>query len=96
MVNSAINDILLKFQLMKDEIQLMKLDIQELQDSVSKLQDSVSKLDIKMGKFYDLIDSVMGDFKKFGEEQDILSYRVSDHTDKLEKLEEKVFGVASA
>ncbi len=88
MVNSSVNDILLKFQLMKDEIQLMKLDIKDL-------QDSVVKLDAKMGKFYDLIDSVMGDFKKFGEEQDLLSYRVSDHTDKLERLEEKVFGVVS-
>lgn len=88
MVNSAINDILLKFQLMKDEIQLMKLDIKDL-------QDCVVKLDAKMGKFYDLIDSVMGDFKKFGEERDLLSYRISDHTDKLERLEEKVFGVVS-
>lgn len=89
MVSSTINDILLKFQLMKDEIMLMKQDIKELQDNIVKLND-------KMGKFYDLIDSVMGDFKKFGEEQDILSYRVIDHGDKIEKLEEKVFGVASA
>ena len=44
MVNSSVNDILLKFQLMKDEIQLMKLDIKDL-------QDSVVKLDAKMGKF---------------------------------------------
>lgn len=88
MVNSTVNDILLKFQLMKDEILLMKQDIKELQENVAKLNG-------KMGKFYDLIDGVMGDFKKFGEEQDILSYRVSDHTDKLEKLEEKVFGNAT-
>ncbi len=81
MVNSTINDILLKFQLMQAEIREMQSDI--------------AKLKIRMDKFYDLIDSVMGDFKKFGEEQDILSYRVIDHTDKLEKLEEKVFGVAT-
>jgi len=59
------------------------------------MQSDIAKLKIRMDKFYDLIDSVMGDFKKFGEEQDILSYRVIDHTDKLEKLEEKVFGVAT-
>ncbi|MBI5358114.1 hypothetical protein HZB69_00585 [Candidatus Amesbacteria bacterium] len=82
MVNSAINDILLKFQLMQAEIREMQSDI--------------SKLKITMDRFYNLIDGIMGDFKKFGEEQEILSYRVSDHTDKLERLEEKVFGVASA
>jgi hypothetical protein len=47
-----------------------------------------------MAKFYDLIDSVMGDFKKFNEEQDMLSGRMSDHSDRIEKLEEKAFGVA--
>ncbi|MDP1743749.1 MAG: hypothetical protein Q8L51_03080 [Candidatus Amesbacteria bacterium] len=59
MVSSSINDIILKFQLLKDEILLMKQDIKELQENIVKLNN-------KMGRFYDLIDGVMGDFKKFG------------------------------
>lgn len=87
---STIDEILLKFQLMKDEIQLMKGDVNQLQQNVIQLQENLVKLNEKVSKFYDLIDSVMGDFKKFDEEQTLLSGRVSDHSDRLEKLEEYV------
>lgn len=78
--NSPIDNILLKFQLMQSEIK--------------EMQENLNKLNTTMAKFYDLIDSVMGDFKKFNEEQDMLSGRMSDHSDRIEKLEEKAFGVA--
>jgi len=78
---------LLKFQSLRDEIVVM-------QDQIKALQENFNKLNTQMTKFYDLIDGVMGDFKKFDEEQTLLSGRVSDHTDRLEKIEEKVFGTA--
>ena len=78
---------MLKFQSLRDEIVVM-------QDQIKALQENFNKLNTQMTKFYDLIDGVMGDFKKFDEEQTLLSGRVSDHTDRLEKIEEKVFGTA--
>lgn len=82
---SITGEILLKFQLMRDEIVLM-------QEQIKVLQENFIKLSTQMTKFYELIDGVMGDFKKFDEEQTLLSGRMSDHTDRLEKIEEKVFG----
>jgi predicted nucleic acid-binding Zn-ribbon protein len=84
---SITGEILLKFQSLRDEIVVM-------QDQIKALQENFNKLNTQMTKFYDLIDGVMGDFKKFDEEQTLLSGRVSDHTDRLEKIEEKVFGTA--
>lgn len=89
---SITGEILLKFQSMRDEIVLMKDKIVLIQEQIRILQDNFSKLNTQMTKFYDLIDAVMGDFKKFDEEQTLLSGRMSDHTDRLEKIEEKVFG----
>lgn len=85
---SITGEILLKFQLMRDEIVLM-------QEQIKVLQENFIKLSTQMAKFYELIDGVMGDFKKFDEEQTLLSARMSDHTDRLEKIEEKVFGTAA-
>lgn len=84
---SITGEILLKFQSLRDEIVVM-------QDQIKALQENFNKLNTQMTKFYDLIDGVMGDFKKFDEEQTLLSGRVSDNTDRLEKIEEKVFGTA--
>jgi len=41
---------------------------------------------------YELVDGLAGDFKKFDEEQTIISGHQSNHSDRIEKLEKKVFG----
>lgn len=59
------------------------------------LQGDLEDYDQKSEKRYDkaithLVD-IAGKFKKFDEEQTILSDKVSDHSDRIEKLEGSVF-----
>jgi len=39
----------------------------------------------------EVLDDILGQFKKFDEEQTVISHRMIDHTDRIEKLEGKVF-----
>ena len=51
-----------------------------------RLDEKLSHLPTK-DEFYNKMDEVMGELKTIREEQTLLSYRVSDHEDKIEKIE---------
>ena len=51
--------------------------------------------DKKIDRVLDQLDSIVGQFKKFDEEQTVLSGQMSDRTDRIEKLEVATFGVAA-
>lgn len=68
-------------------------DLNEFKD---EFKSFVAKSEEKFKKLYEIMDSLAGDFRKFDEEQVLLSGRQSDHSDRLEKLETKVFGISSA
>ncbi len=80
---------------------------EEVQLSTSILQDDLKSLEKKFDQKFDgleqKVDSVItqltdiaGQFKKFDEEQTILSGHMSDRTDRIEKLEVATFGSAAA
>lgn len=57
----------------------------------NELEEKLEEIEKKNGerhsKVMDVLDHVMGQFKKFDEEREVLTHRVSDNTDRIEKLE---------
>ena len=49
-------------------------------------KDDINHLPIK-DEFYNKMDEVMGELKTIREEQTLISHRVSDHKDRIEKIE---------
>lgn len=72
-----------KFRLVQAYFREFKQEFKEFAHKMEQRFDSTSET----------MDSIVGDFKKFDEEQTVLSHRQSSHSDRIEKLEEKVFGV---
>ena len=52
-----------------------------------KLDERLSHLPTK-DEFYEKMDEVMGELKAVREEQTVLSHRVSNHEDKMHKIED--------
>lgn len=79
-----------------DDIQMkfrsLKADLEEFKDEFKIFAE---KSEGRFNKLYELVDGLAGDFKKFDEEQTVISGRQSIHSDKIERLEEKVFGQAT-
>ena len=80
-----------------DDIQMkfrsLKADLEEFKEEFKVF---AQKSEGRFNKLYELVDGLAGDFKKFDEEQVVISGRQSIHSDRIEKLETKVFGQASS
>ncbi len=61
-------------------------------DLSTKIDALNKSLDQKYSTMMEHLVDIAGKFKKFGEEQETTSYRQAGHTDRIEKLEKKVFG----
>ena len=83
------DDINANFKRLKAELAGFKGDFVEFKHEITGF---MSKTEIRFNKLYELVDGLAGDFRKFDEEQTVLSGRQSEHSDRLEKLEEKAFG----
>jgi len=84
------NDDLNKIQLliMAGSNQVIKR-IDEVDDKIQRVEKSIKLLPAKEEHF-DSMDKLMGEIKKSREEQEIIGEQLSNHSDRLEKLEEKV------
>ena len=60
------------------------------------LEQRFDGLEQKVDTVITQLTDIAGQFKKFDEEQTVLSGQVSDRTDRIEKLEIAAFGVAAA
>mgnify|MGYP001563454576 FL=1 len=76
-------DLETKFRLLQADFGEFKQEFKEFAHKMEQRFESISET----------MDSIVGDFKKFDEEQTILSHHQSNHSDRIEKLEKKVFGV---
>lgn len=56
-----------------------------------KFEQVEKKAEKRFDKMMTQLIDIAGQFKKFGEEQTILSAHSKDHTDRIEKLEKAVF-----
>ncbi len=69
---------------------------EEVRTATDEIREDVKKLDQKVDTVIAQLTDIAGQFKKFDEEQTVLSGQVSDRTDRIEKLEIAAFGVAAA
>ncbi|GEM_PF-6188711 len=61
-------------------------------DLGAKIETLSQSLDQKYNTMMEHLVDIAGKFKKFGEEQETTSFRQANHSNRIEKLEEKVFG----
>lgn len=69
---------------------------EEVRTATDEIREDVKKLDQKVDTVIAQLTDIAGQFKKFDEEQTVLSGQMSDRTDRIEKLEVATFGVAAA
>lgn len=78
-----------------DNLKKLSVQVSSVSLDVKALEGQVSKFELKMNKRFDKVmthlDGLAKGFKKFDEEQVILSAHSRDHNDRIEKLENAVF-----
>ena len=70
--------------------------VDNLEQRFDGLEQRFDGLEQKVDTVITQLTDIAGAFKKFDEEQTVLSGQMSDRTDRIEKLEVSVFGVAAA
>lgn len=95
-------------QIIKDVVsEEVKSATSTLQSDISGVRNEVKTLEKKMDQKFDNMDQkintvitqltdIAGQFKKFDDEQVVLSGQMSDRTDRIEKLEIATFGAVTA
>jgi predicted nuclease with TOPRIM domain len=69
---------------------LTQKDINEIEGIVkTTVKEEIKGLPTK-DEFYSKMDDVMGELKTIREEQTLITHRVSDHEDRIEKIEGKL------
>lgn len=75
----------------EDDLKAIRGLIEVTVDEVIEKRELFTKEDIRhlltKDEFYTKMDEVMGELKTIREEQTLLSHRVSDHEDRIEKIE---------
>lgn len=64
-------------------------EIEKIKEEIQGVKEQVNLLPTKED-YFSSIDELMGEVKKSREEQTTISGQLSNHSDRLEKLEEKV------
>jgi len=68
---------------------------EEVKSSTNEIKGELKSLEQKVDTVITQLTDIAGQFKKFDEEQTVLSGQMSDRTDRIEKLEVATFGVAA-
>jgi len=63
----------------------------DVEETLDELKENDKKVDKKLDIVLDQLDSIVGQFKKFDEEQTMQSGRIATHSDQIEKLQNAVF-----
>lgn len=76
---------------------LTKNIIQEIvsQTIREEVNPQLKEINQKIDNLTNIVTDFAGDYKNLKEDHDVLSGHVSDHSDRLEKLEVSVFGSSS-
>ena len=69
---------------------------EEIHSALEPLEQRFDGLEQKVDTVITQLTDIAGQFKKFDEEQTVLSGQMSDRTDRIEKLEIATFGAAAA
>ena len=79
---------------MKKDIFGVKREIDGVKDEIKDVKDSLRLIPTKE-EFFNSMDELMGEVKKVREEQEVIGGTLSEHSDRLGKIEEKV-GITSS
>ena len=79
--------------IVKEEV---KSSSSDLKGEITEIKEEIGVVNRKIDKVMEQLTDIAGQFKKFDEEQTVLSGQMSDRTDRIEKLEVSVFGTAAA
>ncbi|KKQ98513.1 MAG: hypothetical protein UT23_C0002G0013 [Candidatus Woesebacteria bacterium GW2011_GWA1_39_12] len=64
----------------------------QIDEKIENFKDELNlKLDEKFNKVMEHLVDIAGQFKKFDEERIVMSGKLSEHSDRIEKLEQEVF-----
>jgi len=64
----------------------------QIDEKIENFKDELNlKLDEKFNKVMEHLVDIAGQFKKFDEERIVMSGKLSEHIDRIEKLEQEVF-----
>ncbi len=77
-----------RFDKMEVSLDFVKMDVKRIEKQAEEIDKRNEK---RYNKVMNHIDGLAKGFKKFDEEQTLLSAHSKNHTDRIEKLEEKVF-----
>jgi len=79
----------------KDQVATEKFVWRLFSELDQKIDGATDSLKADMNKKFDLImeqlTDIAGQFQKFDQEREIIVHRQSDHSDRIEKLEQEVF-----
>ena len=89
-IDSEFKKIDSRFDRLETSLDFVKMDIKNLGKQAEKIDKRNEK---RYNKVMNHVDSLAKGFKKFDEEQVLLSAHSKKHTDRIEKLEKKVFEV---
>jgi len=87
-VNSKFGKIDSRLGKVETSIDFVRMDIKEVE---KKTEEIDSRNEKRYSKVMEHIDGLAKGFKKFDDEQTVLSGHSKNHTDRIEKLEKKVF-----
>lgn len=76
-----------------DALKSLKANLEEFRQ---EFVNFASRTEDRFNRLYELADGLAGDFKRFDEEQTVLSDRQGRHSDRIEQLETTVFGATKA
>lgn len=80
----------------KSEIKNLEHKFNNLELKVDSLDQKFDNMDQKINTVITQLTDIAGQFKKFDEEQVVLSGQMSNRTDRIEKLEVAAFGTSAA
>lgn len=68
---------------------LVVREIDKVKDSIQEVKDKIRLIPTK-DEYFGSMDKLMGEVMKSREEQTVIGKELSDHSDRLDKLEQKV------
>lgn len=75
----------------KAEVEKLRIRMDSKFADVQETLEELKENDKKIDKVLEQLDSIAGQFKKFDEERELMSDKISEHTDQIESLQNIVF-----
>lgn len=82
-----LDDVKKNVSTIRQDTQELKNDMYNVKQNVGEIKEQNKKLDSKLDKLYVLVDGFAGEVKTYREQQELVGNKLSNHNDRIEKLE---------